>query len=80
MNDILIEIVTLMTSGIAEFGKGFGAGLMQLAQAIFLTGAGTDGDPYKLSIMGGLIIIFAGISLSIGISRWFMNFITSLGN
>lgn len=77
MTAILQEIVQLMVSGITQFAIGFGQGLGALATNIFIT-EGTDGAQ-TLSTMGGLIVIFAGISLTIGLSRWVLNFVTSLG-
>ena len=78
MSAVLLEIIALLTSGITEFAAGIGAGLSALAQNIFLS-AGTDGG-YTLSTFGGLIIVFAAISLTIGLSRMVVNWVTSLGN
>lgn len=76
MTAILQEIVQLLVSGITQFATGFGAGLGELVSAIFIDGTG---DTATLSTMGGLIVVFAGISLTIGLSRWVLNFVTSLG-
>lgn len=79
MTSVLQEIVTLLVSGITQVATGIGAGVSSLVQNIFLTGAGTTESPYGLSVFGGVIIVFAGISLAIGLCRWVMNFVTSLG-
>ncbi|MDE7158803.1 MAG: hypothetical protein K2N74_04430, partial [Clostridiales bacterium] len=55
---------------------GIGGGLSTLAQNIFMD---TTGDTKTLSVFGGLIVIFAGISLAMGLCRWVLNFVTSLG-
>lgn len=71
---LLTEIITLLTGGISGIATGIGAGLSTLATNIFLTAE------YSLSVFGILIIVFAGVSLAIGLSRWVLNFVTSLGN
>lgn len=76
MSGILSEIVTLMVGGISGIAQGIGGGLSTLATSIFLTGSG---ETEKLSVFGGLVVVFAGISLAVGLSRWVLNFVTSLG-
>lgn len=76
MSGILTEIVTLMTDGITGIAGGIGSGLSELATNIFLSGTG---ETQSLSVFGSLIVIFAGISLAIGLGRWVVNFCTSLG-
>ena len=77
MGSILTEIISLLTSGITEMATGIDSGLGALATSIFLD---TSGDTQTLSVFGGLIIIFAGVALAIGLSRWVVNWLTSLGN
>lgn len=80
MTAILTEIIELLVGGITGVAKGIGSGLSDLAQSIFLTTTGSGADATtSLSVFGALIIIFAGISLAIGLSRWVVNFCTSLG-
>lgn len=74
---LVTEIVQILVSGITGIAQGVGAGLSELARAIFFT---TSGETETLSVMGILIIAFAGISLAIGLSRWVLNFLTSLGS
>ncbi len=74
MTAILTEIIQLLTGGLTEMATGIGGGLNSLARSIFLTTEGT------LSLFGGIIVIFAGVALAIGLSRWVVNFLTSLGN
>lgn len=76
MSNILSQIVTLLVGGITGVAEGIGGGLSTLATSIFMV-EGTSGN--ELSVMGSLIVIFAGISLAIGLSRWVLNFCTSLG-
>ena len=77
MTALLTEIIGLLVGGITEFGKGIGSGLSSLVSAIFIDSAG---DTTKLSVFGGIIVIFAAVSLAVGLSRWVVNFVTSLGN
>lgn len=79
MSAVLQEIITLLVSGITQLATGIGSGLQSLVTAIFLTGSGTTESPYALSVFGGLIVVFAGIALAVGLCRWVMNFVTSLG-
>lgn len=79
MTNIMTEIIALLVSGITGIASGIGAGLTELVQAIFLE-VGEAGAVEGLSTFGSLIIIFAGISLAIGLSRWVVNWVTSLGN
>lgn len=79
MSAVLTEIINLLVGGITGVAQGVGQGVSTLAQDIFLTGSGTTESPYALSVFGGVVIIFAGISLAIGLCRWVMSFVTSLG-
>lgn len=75
MTAILNQIIQILIAGITGIAGGIGSGLTTLAQSIFLgTEAGT------LSVFGGLVIVFAGISLALGLCRWVVNWITSLGS
>ena len=76
MGTILTEIITLLVGGITGIADGVGTGLSTLAESIFLTGSG---DTQTLSVFGSMIVIFAGVSLAMGLCRWVLNFLTSLG-
>lgn len=77
MNAILTSIISLLTGGLTQMATGIGGGLKQFVEAIFVN-VPTTGDP-SLTTFGSVIVIFAGISLAIGLSRWVLNFCTSLG-
>lgn len=77
MTTVLQELINILVGGITTFASGFGSGLASLVEAIFLEV--TDGTVTGLSEVGGIIAIFAGVSLAIGLSRWVLNFVTSLG-
>lgn len=69
---ILTQIIDILTAGITGTATGIGEGLSALVKNIFLTGE-------TLSAFGMLVVIFAGISLALGLTRWMVNFVTSLG-
>lgn len=77
MSAVLQEIITLLVSGISQMATGIGTGLQALVNSIFLD---TTGSTPALSTFGGLIVVFAGIALAVGLCRWVVNFVTSLGN
>lgn len=79
MSAVLNEIITLLVAGISGIATGIGEGLSQLVQTIFLE-MGTNGEVVGLSVFGGVIIIFAGVSLAIGLSRMVVAWVQSLGN
>lgn len=80
MSGVLTEIIQLLVGGIQGIATGIGQGLQQLVTAIFLTGNGTTESPYALSVYGGVIVVFAGISLAIGLCRMIVYWVSSLGN
>ena len=77
---IMQSIIEILVGGITQVAQGIGSGLSTLAQSVFLQTTGTgDSATTTLSTFGVLIVVFAGISLSIGLSRWVVNFVASLG-
>lgn len=78
MSTIMSEIIALLVSGITGLATGIGSGLKSLVESIFLK-VGEGGAVEGLSTFGGLIVIFAGVSLAIGLSRWVVSWVTSLG-
>ena len=79
MSAVLQEIITLLVSGISQMASGIGSGLTALVSNIFLETDATTGTT-QLSTFGGMIVVFAGIALAIGLCRWVVNWLTSLGN
>lgn len=77
---IMQSIIEILVGGITQVAQGIGSGLSTLAQSVFLQTTGTgDSAKTSLSTFGVLIVVFAGISLAIGLSRWVVNFVASLG-
>lgn len=77
MQAVLTEIVSLLTGGITGIATGIGKGLQDLVSSIFLTGTG---EGQTLSTFGAITIVFGGVALAIGLSRFVLRFLTSLGN
>ena len=76
MASILTEIISLLTGGITGIATGVGQGVSSLVNNIFIDATGTTP---VLSAFGGVVVVFAGVALAIGLCRWVMNFLTSLG-
>ena len=76
MTSVLNEIIELLVSGIKGVASGVGSGLQTLVTSIFLD---TSGDTTKLSTYGGVIIIFAGVSLAIGLCTRVVMWVENLG-
>lgn len=77
---IMQSIIEILVGGITQVAQGIGSGLSTLAQSVFLQTTGTgESAKTSLSTFGVLIVVFAGISLAIGLSRWVVNFVASLG-
>ena len=76
MSSILTEIVSLLVGGITGIAQGVGAGVSSLVNSIFIDSTGTTP---ALTAFGGIVVVFAGVALAIGLCRWVMNFLTSLG-
>ena len=73
---IVSSIIEILVSGITGIATGIGSGLSELVKSIFFSTAEGGG----LSTFGIMIVVFAGISLAIGLSRWVLQFLTSLGS
>lgn len=74
---IVASIIEILVSGITGIAQGIGSGLTELVKSIFFT---TSGETTTMSVFGIMIVVFAGISLAIGLSRWVLQFLTSLGS
>lgn len=78
---LMSDIIKILVGAIKEFATGIGEGLSSLVQSIFLVTSGTgESATTTLSMFGIVILIFAGVSLAVGLSRWVVNFLTSLGS
>lgn len=78
---LMSDIIKILVGAIKDFATGIGQGLSALVQSVFLvTTSEASSSTTTLSVFGIVIIIFAGVSLAVGLSRWVVNFLTSLGS
>lgn len=77
--NIVGEIVNILVAGITGLAQGIGSGLNDMAQALFLSGQGTESSPYTLSTFGAIVAVFAGIALAVGLTTLVTKWIMSLG-
>ncbi|MCQ2969591.1 MAG: hypothetical protein MJ191_05690 [Clostridium sp.] len=70
--EILAEIISILTGGLTTVATNMGQGISTIASNIFL-----NSDSSALSVLGIFIVVFAGVSLSLALFRWVLNFFTS---
>lgn len=75
---ILADIITLLTGGLVGMGTGLGKGLGALVTNIFLE-TNETGEVTGMSLFAGIVCIFGGIGLTVGLSRKVVAWISSLG-
>ena len=75
--EVLGEFVQILVGGIKDLAAGIAGGVVDMAKALFLD-TSTSGT-IKLSMFGGIIAIFAGIALAVGITTKVYLWVTSLG-
>lgn len=77
MVNLIQEIISILVAGISGLATGIGQGVQEMATALFID---TTGDATALSVFGGIVVVFAGVSLAVGLTLKVFNYITSLGN
>ena len=80
MANVLSEFMQLLVGGISDLATGIASGVAGMAKALFLEVDGTTGAVTGLSTFGGIVAIFAGVALAVGITTRVYTWITSLGN
>ncbi len=78
MADVLGEFVNILVSGITDLGSGIATGVASMAKDLFIT-EGTGGA-LSLSTFGGIVAIFAGLALAVGITTKVFPWVRTLGN
>ncbi len=79
MTSVLSEIVGILVGGLTSMASGIAGGLNEMATKLFVTGTGAESDPFKLSTFGGIVAIFGGIALAVGLTTLVTKWIMSLG-
>ncbi len=77
MAQLLNQIVELLVGGITGMATGLGRGINQYVTDLFIV-TGESGV-MSLSSFGGMVAIFGGIALAVGITRRIFNWLISLG-
>lgn len=79
MVQVLQAFVEILVGGIQSLATGIAQGIVAMAKALFLetTEAGAISG---LSVFGGIVGIFAGLALAVGITTRVYTWVTSLGN
>ena len=78
MANVLKEIIELLVGGISGMAKGLASGINEYVTDLFLVSSETGGVT-GLSTFGGMVAIFGGIALAVGITRRIFNWLISLG-
>lgn len=73
---ILTQIIEILVGGFSAYATGLGSGLNDFAESIFVTVTEAGSE---LTTFGTLVVVFGALSLTLGISRWVLNFVASLG-
>lgn len=76
MASILSEIVQILVGGITGMANGIGSGLNTMATSLFID---STGNSQTLSVFGGIVAIFGGIALAVGLTTLVTKWIMSLG-
>ena len=79
MSTALSEFIQLLVDGISGIASGVGQGLQDLVTKVFLTTDATTHAVTGLSAFGGVIAIFGGISLAIGLCTLVVKWVMSIG-
>ena len=74
---IVQAIIEILLAGLTEMGTGIGQALSGMVTGIMFTG---DGTSQTLSVFAVVLFVFGGISLAFSLTRWVLNFVTSIGN
>jgi len=75
----LSQFVDILVGGIVDLAEGIATGVSTMAQALFLEVDSTTHAVSGLSTFGGIVAIFAGLALAVGITTRVYLWITSLG-
>lgn len=79
MGAILTEFIQLLVGGITELATGIGSGLQTAVTSMFLETT-EAGAVEGLSTFGGVVAIFGGIALAVGLTTLIFNWVRSIGN
>ncbi len=78
MSEVLKSFIAIIISGLTDFAKGIGTAINDTVTSMFLT-TSEQGAVTGLSTFGGVIAIFAGIALAVGITTLIFHFVKGIG-
>lgn len=73
---VLNEFIALLVGGVTSMATGIAGGIAGMASALFLD---TSGNTPVLSTFGGILGIFAGTALAVGLTTRVFLWVSSLG-
>lgn len=79
MSAVLTEFISLLVGGITSLSSGIGSGVQQYVTDLFLKTA-EGGKITGLSTFGGVVAIFGGVALAVGLTTLIFNWVRSIGN
>lgn len=79
MANALTEFVELLGGAIVTLAQKIAQGVSEMASALFLKINSTTNAVEGLSVFGGIMGIFCGVSLAVGITTRVFLWVTSLG-
>lgn len=79
MATALQEFVQILVGGISDLASGIASGIAGMASDLFLEVDATSHAVTGLSTFGGIVAIFAGLALAVGITTRVYLWVTSLG-
>lgn len=79
MATVLSQFMAILVGGITELATGIASGVAAMATALFCE-TSDAGAITGLSTFGGIVGIFAGIALAVGVTTRVYTWVTSLGN
>lgn len=79
MTAVLTEFLSIMVGGISTLATGIAGGIVEMVKALFLKVDSTTHAVTGLSDFGGVVALFAGIALAVGITTRVYLWVTSLG-
>lgn len=74
--EIVTQIIAILVAGLQGIATGIGGGLKALVDSVFFT---TVEGVTSISTFGIMVVVFAGISLAIGLSRLVVRWLSTLG-
>lgn len=79
IENVLDQLIGLMVGGVDRLATGVGTGINGFVQDVFLQ-VSESGAIEGLSVAGGMVGVFAGVSLAVGLTTFVFTWLRSLGN